>query len=232
MRRTRQGNGMLWIGLLLGALGVAALVSTVKVVGLLSSRGGTASEAFQKGGQTVKGDVLVAPISIRDHVRGENNAPVAIIEYSDFECPYCKEVHPLLKEILETYKGEVKWVYRHFPLPNHSFAQAAAEASECAGEQGKFWEYADTLFATQSLFSDDYFLSLALKMGIDRANFEDCMSKGRYRWKVEQERIQAITAGATGTPFSIVLFQGQSLPISGAFSRESITQMLDSILGK
>ncbi len=91
--------------------------------------------------------ITLTPISTKDHIRGKINAPVTIVEYSDFSCPFCKQFHPSLVRALSEYDGKVRWVYRHFPLINiHPHALSQAKAAECAGEQGKFWEYADALF--------------------------------------------------------------------------------------
>ncbi len=91
--------------------------------------------------------IILPAISTKDHIRGEINAPVTIVEYSDFSCPFCKQFHPSLVRALSEYDGKVRWVYRHFPLVNiHPNALSQAKAAECAGEQGKFWEYADALF--------------------------------------------------------------------------------------
>ena len=103
--------------------------------------------------QALKGSLVneklikIIPVSKEDHMRGSMNAPVTIIEYSDFSCPFCKRFHPSLQQALREYDGKVRWIYRHFPLSAiHPNALKQANASECANEQGKFWEYADMLF--------------------------------------------------------------------------------------
>jgi Thioredoxin len=89
------------------------------------------------------------PVRASDHVRGDSNAPVTVIEYADFQCPYCQQMHAALQTAVQ--EGRIRWVYRHFPLSSiHPLAFKEAEAAECAGAQGKFWEYADALFATQA----------------------------------------------------------------------------------
>ncbi len=81
-----------------------------------------------------------------DHVRGNASAPVTVIEYGDFQCPYCAQVHEQLRQLAD--RGSIRWVYRNYPLPGHAIAQPAAQAAECAAEQGEFWQYADKVFAT------------------------------------------------------------------------------------
>jgi len=91
--------------------------------------------------------IELTPVSTQDHITGTANASITIIEYSDFQCPFCKRFYPTTQQVLKDYQGKVRLVYRHFPLTQiHPYAQAMAEASECAAEQGKFWEYVDALF--------------------------------------------------------------------------------------
>ena len=86
-----------------------------------------------------------------DHIRGNKNAQITIVEYSDFQCPYCLRFHETMKQIITNYSDDVRWVYRHFPLDSiHPVARKASEASECANDQGKFWEYTDEVFVNQS----------------------------------------------------------------------------------
>ena len=100
-------------------------------------------------GEIVSQGIAVPPVTDTDHVRGDAGAKVTIIEYSDFDCPYCSRFHTTMNQVVQQYSGQVRWVYRHFPLDNlHPDARAKAVASECAGEQGKFWEFADAAFAS------------------------------------------------------------------------------------
>ncbi|UCD02943.1 MAG: DsbA family protein, partial [Candidatus Aenigmatarchaeota archaeon] len=121
-----------------------------------------------------------------DYVKGDENAPVTIIEYSDFECPFCARFwEQTLPEIEENYikTGKVKLIYRDFPLGFHANAQKAAEASECAGEQGKFWEYHDVLYDTRALSVSDL-KQHAKDLGLDSTKFDSCLDSGKYAEEV------------------------------------------------
>ncbi|HTK59605.1 MAG TPA: thioredoxin domain-containing protein [Candidatus Baltobacteraceae bacterium] len=180
----------------------------------------------------------VAPVTDQDHIRGNKNAKVTLIEYSDFQCPFCSRFHPTLVQLLNEYKNDVRWVYRHFPLSSiHPYAQKAAEASECASEQGKFWEMADTFFSTQDSWSSTgldqaKMNSLAQQAGVkDIKKFETCVTSGKMAARVASDLASGEAAGVTGTPGSIVLGpNGEKELIPGALPYESVKQIVDSML--
>jgi protein-disulfide isomerase len=166
-------------------------------------------------------------ITSKDHVRGDFNAQITLVEFSDFECPFCARHYPTLKKILEDYKGKVRLVYKHFPLSFHPNAQKAAEASECAVEQGKFWEYHDKIFENQaSGLSLEKFKQWAKELGLDTSKFNDCLDSGKYAQKVQADYQEGLQKGVNGTPTTFV--NGQ--PLSGALPYESFKQIIDSIL--
>ena len=177
---------------------------------------------------------VVAPVSDQDHVRGDKNAPVTIVEYSDFECPFCSRFHPTMLQVMNDYKGKVRWVYRHFPLSSiHPNAQKAAEASECASEQGKFWEMADKMFEKQAQgLSIAQLSTYATEAGVkDIKKFNDCVSSGKYAGRVASDLASGEAAGVTGTPGSIVLGpDGQQELVPGALPYDSVKQIVDSML--
>ncbi len=125
----------------------------------------------------------------------------ANVEFSDFQCPYCQLVEPTLKKVLAKYDGQVSLAYRDLPLRDiHPQAQLAAEASRCAGEQGKFWEYHDSLFENQDKLNREGLLQQARKLKLDEKQLDSCLSSGKYKPQVEQERQLGLKAGITGTP--------------------------------
>jgi protein-disulfide isomerase len=117
-------------------------------------------------------------VSSKDHIRGNPNAKITIIEYSDFQCYYCIQFDAVMRSIIK--EADVRWIYRHFPLGNHEYAGKAAEASECAGEQGKFWEYADALFALKGNFSKEVFIQTAQRTGLNASTFGKCLNSGKH----------------------------------------------------
>jgi len=164
-----------------------------------------------------------------NHVRGDLNAPVMLVEFSDFQCPYCSRVHPTLAQLVDDYNGKVAWAYKHFPLDQlHPYARKAAEASECASEQGKFWEYSDGLYANQQLINQDYFSTLAEELGLNTAKFNDCLTSEKYKDLVKANEQEAVAVGVTGTPGIYVNDQ----LVKGALPYDSFKQIIDSILAK
>lgn len=183
----------------------------------------------------------VRPVSIdRDHIYGDPEAPISLIEYSDFECPYCKRFHPNPKELVDGSDGQVNWVYRHFPLEFHNpLAQLQAEASECASEQGgnaAFWQYADLLYERTASngngMSPDALGPLAREVGLDEEAFESCLESGRMTARVEEDIVDGRKVGITGTPGNIVLNNetGESVPAAGALPTETLQSIVDSLL--
>src|SRR5262249_19545029 len=118
-----------------------------------------------------------------DHIREVTGASVTVIEYSDFQCPYCAEIHQSLKKLAEA--SEIKWVYRNLPLTSiHPHALQAAQAAECAGQQDRFWEYADALFESQAELQASespnmFFNELAKRIGVDETRFRSCLSSNQ-----------------------------------------------------
>lgn len=176
----------------------------------------------------------VTPVTDDDHIRGDKNAEITLLEYSDFECPFCARFHPTMVQILNEYKGKVRWVYRHFPLSSiHPNAQKAAEASECANEQGRFWEMADKMFEKQAQgLSAAQLSAYAREAGVrDIGKFESCLSSGKYAQLVAADLASGEAAGVTGTPGTIVIgADGSKQLIPGALPYESVKQIIDSML--
>src|SRR6266705_3000471 len=134
-------------------------------------------------------------------LRGDPKAPVVIVEFSDFQCPYCQAVAPTLKKLLLKYEGRVSLAYLDLPLRDiHPQAQSAAEASRCAGEQGKFWEYHDLLFANQSKLDRPGLIEHARKLQLDDKRFEACLTGGKFRTAVSSDAQDGMRAGVNGTP--------------------------------
>lgn len=186
----------------------------------------------------------VKPVDGNDHIRGNLEAPVKLVEFSDFECPFCKRVHATLMQVMAEYgkAGRVAWVYRHFPLDSlHKKARKEAQASECANELGgndAFWAYTDKLFdITPS--NDRLDLSLLPKiaedLGLDRGAFEACLSGdmrgGKYADHIESDYQDAISSGGTGTPYIVIVApNGEVLPISGAQPYAAFKSIIDLAL--
>jgi len=176
----------------------------------------------------------------RDHIYGNLDAPVSIIEYSDFECPYCKRFHATPKQLVEQYAGKVNWVYRHFPLGFHNpGAQKQAEASECAAELGgneAFWKYADALYERTESGGKGFPLAklvpLAEELGLDGATFKTCLDSGKFAARVKEDFAEGGQAGITGTPGNILLHNetGEARLKSGAQPARAFEADIDRML--
>lgn len=179
-------------------------------------------------------------VSSEDHIRGDPDAPVKIVEYSDTECPFCKRFHTTMQQVMDEYEknNKVAWVYRHFPLDQlHKKARKEAEATECAGELGgndKFWAYLDRLMEITPA-NDGLDLAelpkIAQYVGLDTAKFNECLSSGKYAQKIEAHVQNAAATGGNGTPWSIVVAKsGKKYPLSGAQPYESVKQLIEIAL--
>lgn len=180
----------------------------------------------------------VAPIGAEDHIRGNANAEVVIIEYSDTECPFCKQFHPTMQQVMAEYGDTVAWVYRHFPLDQlHKKARSEAVALECAGELGgndAFWKYTDRLYevtpSNDGLEASEL-PKIASNIGLDVSAFNACLSSGKYDAHVEADYQNAVATGGNGTPWSIVVAKsGKKYPLSGAQPYEEVKKLIDEAL--
>lgn len=141
-----------------------------------------------------------------DHVRGDKNAEITLIEYSDLECPFCARVHPTLEQVLTDYDSKVNWVFRHYPLSFHPTAQKAAEGSECAAELGgndKFWAFVDMVYEKGSDLTK--LGTYAKDIGLNQTAFQKCVDSGKYATKTADMMQTGVTAGVQGTPGNILI---------------------------
>ena len=155
---------------------------------------------------TAAQDAMIPPVDPeRDHIKGNLNADVAVIEYSDLECPFCKRIHPTLEQLIAD-DTSVQWVYRHFPLGPHKNAEKAAEATECAGKIGgpqKFWEMIDVIFlkGPDNLKLGDR----AEEIGVSASKMEDCLTARTFLDRVKEDMAGAASAGVNGTPSNFII---------------------------
>lgn len=194
----------------------------------------------------------LSPVTDSDHIYGNPNAPVKIVEFADASCPYCKAFNPTMTQIMDEYgpKGQVAWVYRFFPLDTpdengnvlHPNAGTQAQAFECAASLGgnaKFWAYEKEWY---SVFPDDgadrsaaddlkQIQSVGKDIGLDPVAFNDCISSGSMKARVQAEYVDGINAGVTGTPYSIIITpSGTKVPLVGAQSYTTVKAAIDSLL--
>lgn len=161
--------------------------------------------------------------------KGSATAPVTIVEFSDFQCPFCKRVQPTLTQLLTRYSDKIKLVYRDFPLDSlHPEARKAAEAARCANDQGKFWPYHDLLYAGAPKAGPEQLKAHARTAGLDLSAFEQCLSSGKYQAAVQKDVEDGARAGVTGTPAFFV--NGRAL--TGAQPLDSFIRVVEEELAR
>jgi protein-disulfide isomerase len=166
------------------------------------------------------------PVSLSDTpVRGSADAPVVLVEFADFECPYCQQAHPALSKLVSDYGGKVAFAYKDAPLPMHARAQKAAEAAHCAGAQGKYWEYFDLLFTSRQLEMAQL-KEQAQQLKLDGKAFDACLDSGQQSALVKSQLAEAQTLGLQGTPSFFI--NGRFF--SGALNYETLRGIVEEEL--
>lgn len=215
-----------------------AIVVAGALVALAIYFGGDAAprpvqEAVDTGAQ-------VSDVTNDDHILGNRNAEIVIVEYSDIECPFCKIFHNTMHQIVREYDGKVAWVYRHFPIAQlHANAAREAEATECAAELGgneAFWTYINALFAATNS-NDSLDLAqlpiIAGQIGLNQAEFSACLESGRHSETIRESIEEAVQSGARGTPYSVIIPKdGDRIVINGAEPIESVRAKIDAVLAR
>jgi protein-disulfide isomerase len=167
-------------------------------------------------------------VEAKGPARGPAGAPVTIVEFSDFQCPYCGREVPVIDRLMKEYDGKVRLVFRHFPLDFHPFAEKAAEAAVCAAEQGKFWELHDKMFSNQQKLAVDDLKGYAKSVGVDAAKFDKCLDSGEKKPQIDADQKAGTEAGVNGTPAFFI----NGIFINGAQPYEQIKQTVDRELKK
>ncbi|MHB1086214.1 MAG: DsbA family protein [Minisyncoccota bacterium] len=231
---TKQNNLAIPVAIIIAG----ALIGGAVYLGISKSAGAVALQP--QGGEQFTGDLeQMMPITSTDHIRGNPDAPIKIVEYSDFECPFCKRFHETMKQVSAEYGDKVAWVYRQYPLDQlHSKARKEAVASECAAELGgneAFWKFTDRFFeltpSNDQTNIDTVLPQIAKEIGLDGAKFASCLGSGRHDAHVEESVQNAAATGGNGTPWSIVVSEsGKKYPLSGAQPYEAVTQLIDLAL--
>lgn len=189
LKSKRLRSALIWIGsIFVICLGVWGLVKV-------------------SGPQTEQPQLTTSQVAESEQVKGAENAPITLIEYSDFQCPACKQYAPVVRQILENYPDDIRFVYRHYPLRSiHAQAQIASEAAEAAGMQGKFFEFHDLLFDGQNEWAgsnsqaEEKFLEYAEQLSLDVQKFRDDMDSDWVRDKVNNDYSSGLQSGVSGTP--------------------------------
>jgi len=180
-------------------------------------------DVFLKAPPIYRADIVTAGA----YAKGPVDAPIQLVEFSDFHCPFCKRVEPTLSQVLEKYDGKIRFVYKDFPIDSlHPGARAASEAARCAGEQGKFWEFHGKLYAGAADSSAPTLQGYAQSVGLEAAQFEACRSTRKYQAPVQADVAEGTKLGVNGTPGFFI--NGRFL--SGAQPLEAFTKIIDEEL--
>ncbi len=139
-------------------------------------------------------------ITSTSHTRGNKDAKNYLVEFSDYQCPACGAFKPLVDQIVEKYKDKLLFAYRNFPLAQHEFAESAAEVAEAAGEQGKYWQMHDYLFANQANLSDEIYQTGAQKIGLDMDKFNEALKSGKFKSLIQDDISYGVAHGVNSTP--------------------------------
>ncbi|MBU0648932.1 DsbA family protein [Patescibacteria group bacterium] len=227
------------LGLFIGVAAFSTISALIFMVAFFTGKNTTFS-AGEEAAEVAAADVdlgaeepadevaEVPAVTADDHIKGPENAKVTLIEYSDFECPYCANHYDTSKQILENFGDDVRLIFRHFPLSFHPNAQGAALASECAAEQGKFWEMYDKIFAANKsgTMSIAAWKQAAKDLGLDTTKFNDCLDTEKYADQITAQMQDALEAGVGGTPATFV----NGYMVSGALPYESFAQIIEAEL--
>lgn len=221
---------------------IALVLAGIIIAGAIYFNGGSKVDGNQPSVPNAKVSGLdqIKPVSSEDHIRGNPNAEIIIVEYSDTECPFCSRFHTTMKQIMNEYgkDGKVAWVYRHSPLDQlHSKARVEAVALECAAELGgndKFWAYTDRLYEITPANNGLDLAQLpviATYIGLDATQFDTCLTSNKYDAKIQADLENAVATGGQGTPWSIVVSKdGSKTSINGAYPLENIKQIIETLL--
>lgn len=180
------------------------------------------------------------PVDKNDHVRGAKKPKVTIVEYSDYECPFCKRFHGTMQNLVDKYPDDLSWVYRHWPIEGLHPVKARREAlaAECAADQkgsDGFWEFSDRFMeltpSNNRTNLEEVLPQIADKMGLNQNKFFDCIDSEKFAEKVDRDTQNALATGGSGTPWSIIILpDGTKIPLNGAQPEQSISQLIDTVI--
>jgi len=196
------------------------LFVTSEISSILNGRSNTQDISGNLAGEVIDVTWDNAP------VRGQKDAPIQIVEFADFQCPFCAASELELSLILKKYDGKVLLAFRHFPLPMHPQAMPAAEASECAREQGKFWEMHDLIFVNQEKLNNHSYRRFAEQLEVNLTQFDICMSEHRYAEFILNDRTEGQSYGVTGTPTFFI--NGRA--VVGSIDLPNFQRVIDEVL--
>ncbi|MBI2414547.1 thioredoxin domain-containing protein [candidate division WWE3 bacterium] len=229
---------ILVLALIIGAFFMGKLSTQVEMLKekAQNPQANTTPPAQQQPPEEVLGEVI-KPDASKDHILGKSDAKFALIEYSDYECPYCQSFHPTAQKAISEYKDQLMWVFRHFPLSFHPQARPTAIASECVaklGGQVAFWKFTDAMFEKANALTDKVREDGAVAAGIPLSTFKACLTDKAIEALVDEDLDGGTTAGINGTPGNILmnLETGETKLLAGAVPYATLKAAIDAMINK
>ena len=216
-------------------LAASILVGFALVAGAIFFSGGTSTSGIFGHGNNAQEQMTQSPKRTDDslrHVYGNLDAKTTVVEFSDYECPFCSRLHPTLKKLVDESDGAINWEYRHLPLSIHANAEPSAKAAECVAQlegNDAFWSYSDALLGNQRGLTADFLQTQAIALGIDAQEYLSCIASNEIAQRVQTDTQHALALGGSGTPFNVVEFEdGTTRSASGALPYANWLQLLGS----
>lgn len=232
---------MIGIGVGVGVSQLPAVKNILNPAGAGQANVATANTGATTNAGQIPGidDVIIAPVSADEHIRGAKNPKVTFVEYSDPECPFCKRFHDVMKQLVTAFPNDVQWVYRNFPLDIHPKAKQEIVALECAAELGgndMFWKYMDRLMEitpTNNGLDLKELDNIAAYLKLDKKKFSECSKSTKYDAKIAAQTEEAIQNGGDGTPFTVVLAPNdKKYKLKGSVDYEPLANAVKKLLGE
>lgn len=223
------------------AIIIAGVIVAAAIIYAFGNKSGTVAQVpspSQQAASVTQSLSNLKPVTSSDHIRGDAGAPIKIIEFSDTECPYCKQFQSTMNQIMALYPGKIAWVYRHYPIDQlHPKARHESVAIECAAKLGGndiFWKYLDKIFSvtpSNNGLDPAQLPIIAQQSGLNVDDFNKCLASNEFDNLIESEVEEAINSGAQGTPYSIVIApNGIKTEIPGAYPLSYLKSVIDSAL--
>ena len=170
---------------------------------------------------------LKFPVGKKDFISGSEKAKITLVEYGDYQCPYCGQAYPIVKKIQEKLGDDLRFVFRNFPLAEmHPYAMNAAEAALSSGEQGKFWQMHDSLYEHQNALDEKYLVKYAEELGLDTSKFKNDLRNQTFSSRIEEDFLSGVRSGVNGTPTFFI----NGIRHDGSFEFEPFLSMLKKML--
>src|SRR3990167_6672913 len=239
--RLKSANKILMVAIVIAAFFLGSLtnkVATLEKNGAINPPPQVAApKAPSDAGTAQPATGKIKPVNSSDHIRGNVNAKLSLVVYSDFECPFCQKFHPIATVLLKTYGDKIRLVYRDYPLPFHQNAQKEAEAGRCIAEIGgsdAFWSYTDKILDRTTSNGTGFALTdlgpLAAEVGVNQQSFQQCLDSEKYAKAVKDEMAEGNTAGVSGTPSTFIIdSKGKAQLLVGAQPIDAFKTVIDQL---